>query len=654
MKFLQKKFVVVSVVIALFFVIAAHQAFAFTPANPVPAPTGGVVQTGSEATEPTASAADQISCMTWLGPDVMGCIAWIIGRIFEFLNYLIGTAITFVASVVNGILKFTSFANNDAIVTGWTIMRDFANMFFILVMVFVSIATILRIQQYNAQRMLFWIIFIAILVNFSRVIAFIVIDFSHVFANAFLNAFPNNDIAGALSEGLLLNKLNPDTNNQSPLIQKAQGVDSPWLIVASIVFNTVILTMILAALAIAAMVFVVRIIILWFLILVAPLAFIGRLLPGLKGQTWDRWWSSLFKWSFVAPIYLFFIYMTVQIINNGGLLGAIQNIGSTTANVAGLPPPTEPIFLTGATWGLLLIMIIIAGFLIGGLKLALGMAGTFGAGALTLGKRAAGAVGGGAAFLGRKGVAVAGRRAQESYQKQVDAGRAPTGVRALAYGAAARLSAGAQQRDREAIEGRKKDLEKRYGDNKLALQTRLLTAATPGERAAIIARLDEMPGGLVSDNDLIKQRLSSASATAARLGFRPKSRPDLAAEGKVGTAATEAIEKAVASIKPKDVENLTNHSIDETKVGLGRANDTMGAMLKKFGPAVVNKIMTENDEFAKQFHKMMEDFATTLGGGAGKLSFDAFTSEVEKTYKNPALGKWLRENPAARTRFSWT
>src|SRR3989344_5870471 len=73
-----------------------------------------------------------------------------------------------------------SITGDQIVMQGWTIVRDFANMFIVLGFVVVGIATILRIRTYEAQKTLLPLILVALLINFSLLICGIIIDATNI------------------------------------------------------------------------------------------------------------------------------------------------------------------------------------------------------------------------------------------------------------------------------------------------------------------------------------------------------------------------------------------------------------------------------------------------------------------------------------------
>ena len=68
------------------------------------------------------------------------------------------------------IAQFNNFTEIKGVQQGWTALRDLANMFFIIVLLIMSFATILKIEAYGYKQVLKKLIIMAILVNFSKTI----------------------------------------------------------------------------------------------------------------------------------------------------------------------------------------------------------------------------------------------------------------------------------------------------------------------------------------------------------------------------------------------------------------------------------------------------------------------------------------------------
>jgi hypothetical protein len=203
--------------------------------------------------------------------------------------------------------KYNNFVNENGVVTGWTALRDLANMFFILILLIISFATIIRAQGYGYKQTLSRLIIVAILINFSRMIVGILIDFSQVIMLTFVQAFKDT-AAGNLIVALGLAKVtaageNPMSN--STYIQ-ALFLGAGMLILAVVVIGAFI--GILAA----------RIVKLWILTIMAPIAFLSYVLPKTQGF-FNKWVSDLGRNLFSGPTLAFFLWLTFTITGRGDI-----------------------------------------------------------------------------------------------------------------------------------------------------------------------------------------------------------------------------------------------------------------------------------------------------------------------------------------------
>ena len=110
-------------------------------------------------------------------------------QLFAFLLYL--SALFFNSMIVIGISSsLTSSAGFINI--GWAVVRDFSNIFFILVLLYVAIQTILGIGH-DTKKIIVNVIIMALLINFSMFFTKVVIDSSNILALVFYNKLEVND-----------------------------------------------------------------------------------------------------------------------------------------------------------------------------------------------------------------------------------------------------------------------------------------------------------------------------------------------------------------------------------------------------------------------------------------------------------------------------
>jgi hypothetical protein len=203
---------------------------------------------------------------------------------------------------------YTSVLNmkdtTSAVYIGWTTVRDACNTFFILFLLLIAFSTILRIQTYNAKSLLPKFIISLFLINFSAVIAMMVIDFGQVFMFGIKDWMGAGGFSGAGSSlTSIVDYFNSNYNIGSPtgkfLLEDVVGVGF------AVAYST-ILGLLYIMLALFLMV---RIIVFVILVIISPFAFFSIILPGMRTYT-SQWWSSLISHAIFGPIFLFFIFLS--------------------------------------------------------------------------------------------------------------------------------------------------------------------------------------------------------------------------------------------------------------------------------------------------------------------------------------------------------
>lgn len=287
-------------------------------------------------------------------------IIWVLGKILIMLMY-----------ILIGVAQYNDFINSNAVTTGWTLVRDLCNMFFILILLIIAFATILKIEQYNLKTWLPKLILMAILINFSKLICGIFIDVAQVIMLTFVNAF--KDMAGGnLTEMLGVTKiLSFDQSNS--------GDVTGWTILGSIIlaliFSIISVVVVLTMLVMFAM----RIIMIWIYVVLSPAAYLMASFP--QGQSYSqRWWSDFSKNLIVGPVLAFFIWLSFASL--GGIEGSRDiNKMKAQSNSAGGEATQENFSATVTEAGSqdnMTKFIISIGMLLGGLMIAQEMGGVAG------------------------------------------------------------------------------------------------------------------------------------------------------------------------------------------------------------------------------------------------------------------------------------
>src|SRR3989344_5674376 len=273
---------------------------------------------------------------------LLDALIWILEFINNMLRLLVGWVARLLDSAV--LMSLAGLSGIDAITIGWGITRDVANIFFIFILLIIAIATILRLESYGAKQLLPKLIIVALLINFSLVIATTIVDASNILAFTFISRI--TPVSDKLAIILQINKITDTSEDSVP--PSAKDID--WKTVASVgylaglgiidqAFTTdeevmkatpllqnkpdeyviqffwqatilvLILTLIFVFVAISVMLLI-RNVALIVIFVLAPLGFLEAILPATRGYA-NQWWHKLFQWSFFFPASAFMIYLAI-------------------------------------------------------------------------------------------------------------------------------------------------------------------------------------------------------------------------------------------------------------------------------------------------------------------------------------------------------
>ncbi|MDO8443727.1 MAG: hypothetical protein Q7S78_01970 [Candidatus Azambacteria bacterium] len=314
-----------------------------------------------------SSKADGGGIVSWLtGKSILfvsSTISWLFGALFGVILYIEAQIIDYVLSPVN-----FPFVGANIVKVGWGITRDLANMFFILILLVIAFATVLKIDSYAIKQLWFKTLVAALLINFSLVIAGLVIDFTQVLTTFFLKQAVGGSGFGTITTRLassmqILNFYNPAAPG-SITGGIAQFGESAIAAVIGIILSLVGLVITVFVFGATAIFLVVRIIWIWFLLIVAPFAWMLWILPATSGY-FKQWWDKFISWTFFAPAYAFMIYLSLSIFDANGrfMAGNLPANSSATWGVA-VPGMLTTIAMPAAIFQWILVIALMFGSLI--------------------------------------------------------------------------------------------------------------------------------------------------------------------------------------------------------------------------------------------------------------------------------------------------
>jgi len=191
---------------------------------------------------------------------------------------------------------------------------------FVLVLIIIALATILRVERYQLKTTLRNLIIAAVLINFSLTIAGVFIDFTNVVGRYFFGAAsPEGEIinfSSNLAQSLNMQGLIQFQSTPAASLAETFAVDilnalgALLSLVVTVLMTITFLGLILIVFAGLAYMLLVRYIALAILLILMPLAWLFWTIPDLK-NLWDKWWSQFLRWCFFLPASGFFLYLSI-------------------------------------------------------------------------------------------------------------------------------------------------------------------------------------------------------------------------------------------------------------------------------------------------------------------------------------------------------
>jgi hypothetical protein len=296
------------------------------------------------------------------------CIAWVTYYIpYSIGEWFMGIAARTFDVAATLTLSSKLYTSGSFLQAGWQVTRDFANIFFILILLFIALSLTLDIEigHANPKKMLASLVMVALVINFSFFITEVVIDLSNSLALVFYNQVTviakatdgtpidisdqqlndqlkqatGTDVNGKSVQYIqtekplslaLVQAMKPQILSDSTFYDKLCGAEVHGFYgtpVAVATCKTKTSSGILISLfLLVGIMFIVtgycfvvalaslfgRMVGLFINIVFAPIAFVSLIVPKMKeisGFGWDEWISSLMTNAFAAPIFFFFILL---------------------------------------------------------------------------------------------------------------------------------------------------------------------------------------------------------------------------------------------------------------------------------------------------------------------------------------------------------
>ncbi len=274
----------------------------------------------------------------WVGSGVLWLMSGILGITAILLNITILQTVTGMGNHINDII---------GIQIAWALLRDMANILFIFGIVYIGLNLILGNNRHGHQQALARLVIIALVINFSLFITKTVVETSNVMANTIFrliippgttgsqacdgrSTLPENviqcvnfGITGIINNSLGLTtvfNVGGTANSAgftSPTLNSATAIDASKIFYIT-ALGSIFILITAFVFASAAVLLVIRFVILIILMVFSPLAFAAWILPSTSGY-FSYWLKSLLNQSFFAPAYMLMMWIAIKIIEGYGV-----------------------------------------------------------------------------------------------------------------------------------------------------------------------------------------------------------------------------------------------------------------------------------------------------------------------------------------------
>lgn len=202
--------------------------------------------------------------------------------------------------------------NSTAIQSSWSLIRDICNLLFLLLLLLVAFGTIVQSQKYNIKNSLPKLLLAIFLINFSNVVAGAIIDFGNILMYGilqFMCALPGQCFHSSMS-GLM--QVADDFANNYNLAKAASltGVSFQDAVGAAVAMIYVFMYAFIL-LALAAFI-IIRTAGLAILLILAPFAYFGEVMPGME-KIASKWWNNIWSYALFGPIFALMLYIAAQL-----------------------------------------------------------------------------------------------------------------------------------------------------------------------------------------------------------------------------------------------------------------------------------------------------------------------------------------------------
>lgn len=277
------------------------------------------------------------------GSSLWNCIEQVLYSVLGIMAWVLGLAVWLFTAVFDiTVLGMTKFINSmEAINIVWKVFRDFSNILFIFILLYLAISTIIGLNEHGVKHTLSKLILVAVLINFSMFFAKVVIDSSNILAISFYKKIQPSDntadfsniyntptkegsidikslvkesgIAGAFMGSFKLQKIYEDKAGE--VADGATAFASRPDAGTVFIMGTIAMFIVFCIFIAATIIFIKRLTTLTILVMTSSLAFAASLLHKTEHMA-HEWWEKLLAEAFYAPVFVAVIWMAILVMTD--------------------------------------------------------------------------------------------------------------------------------------------------------------------------------------------------------------------------------------------------------------------------------------------------------------------------------------------------
>jgi hypothetical protein len=254
---------------------------------------------------------------TFIGDIAYSAVSKGIASVLYFILAGVAWGVGMMSQALNFTVNFSLDPNLFIIINLWKIVRDFTNMFFVLILIIMAFSLIFDVSALgipgfggiDTKKLIAKFIIAALLINFSLTIGGLIIDGTNEINKVFLGAIGDfsSRLGQALNPSATLLGVTPEQLTALS-VQGGQVTDVGLAHIVKMVSSIILGMIILFSLIVATFFSLVRIPILWMLLIFSPIAWISGILPATEKIN-KEWWNNFIGWNMFLPVFLFFLYV---------------------------------------------------------------------------------------------------------------------------------------------------------------------------------------------------------------------------------------------------------------------------------------------------------------------------------------------------------